>query len=192
MNILLIYGHVSKDGYNGLALKEILTFLKNQKIDHSLIDLYEEKFDPILSKQELYTNKKPKIPQRIKTYQEMIDTSDILIFIYPVWWGSMPAIMKGFLDRVLTPGFAFKYIKNYPHGLLKDKKAFAFMTAGGNKLLYQLFMRGTFSQFTMTMRFCGIKPKVFLKGSCRELNEKEKSEMKDFIVHALKKIKIKK
>ena len=46
--------------------------------------------------------------------QELIKWADHLVFVYPLWWATMPALLKGFLDRTLLPDFAFKYRPNSP------------------------------------------------------------------------------
>lgn len=76
-----------------------------------LIHLSKLKFDPILHKGYLEIQE---LEEDLKLAQKDILWAQHLVFVYPIWWGSVPALLKGFLDRVLLPGFAFKYKKDSP------------------------------------------------------------------------------
>ncbi|TBU77425.1 NAD(P)H-dependent oxidoreductase [Phytopseudomonas daroniae] len=73
------------------------------------IRLGEIAFDPVLH--EGYTQSQTLEPDLLEA-QRQIHWAQHLVFVYPVWWGGLPALLKGFLDRVLLPGFAFKYRSN--------------------------------------------------------------------------------
>ncbi len=143
MKVLIIYAHPEGEGFSSYTLKKLTEELKLQKIDFEFLDLYKEKFDPVLKNEELYTRENGGEIPDIKEKQEKIKQSDALIFIYPTWWGGMPAILKGFIDRVFTPGFAFKYnseklLKFIPDKLLPDKKIIIFTSMGAPKFIYRL------------------------------------------------------
>jgi len=86
------------------------------------INLYDLKFDPILR---YGYHKIQELELDLKTAQESILWAEHLVFVYPTWWLDMPALMKGFFDRVLLPGFAYKYKEHrlFPEKLLKGKSA---------------------------------------------------------------------
>ena len=69
----------------------------------------------------------------IRQEQEKLKWCDLLISQFPLWWFSMPAIMKGWIDRVLTPGFAYSQTMIYNHGGLSGKRAFILLTTGSSK-----------------------------------------------------------
>ena len=103
--ILIINGHPDKQSFNfGLsnAYKE-----GAMKSDAEIreINIRELDFDPNL--QFGYRKRTELEPDLLKA-QEKLKWADHIVWVYPIWWGSVPAIMKGFLDRVLLPGFAFK------------------------------------------------------------------------------------
>lgn len=75
----------------------------------SEINLGELRFDPVLWHG--YNGIQPLEPDLLEA-QESIRWADVLVFAYPTWWGSPPALLKGFFDRVFLPGFAFKYREN--------------------------------------------------------------------------------
>lgn len=91
-------------------------------------------------------------------YREIITNSDLLVFIYPIWWSGMPAILKGFIDRVFMRGFAYEYKGMLPHGLLAGKKAWI-ITTDDTPGLFARFFQDDYGKVlrTQTLKMmCGI------------------------------------
>ena len=172
--ILIVYAHPETPGWAPLTLKEVERQLKKQNQKCNVIDLYKIKYDPVLHEDEHYTAGERAISAQNKKFQQMIKDTDKLIFIHPVWWNGMPAILKGWMDRVLTARFAFKYRGIIPVKLLKGRKAVVFSTAGAPKILFWLFLRNGASLNIASdiLGFCGIKTKVFLTGNVKGITEK--------------------
>ncbi len=144
-NFLIIYGHPGSKGFSFYFLKEVLDILGLKKINFEILDLYKINYDPVMKIEEHYTSGNKNISEQNLEIQQKIKESSGMIFIYPIWWGGMPAIMKGFIDRVFTSGFAFKYgvnkiLKFVPVKLLKDKKIIVFNSLGGPKVFYKLLL----------------------------------------------------
>ena len=123
------------------------------------IVLSELSFDPILHHG--YREIQPLEPDLIRA-QEDIKWAQHLVFQYPTWWGSTPALLKGFLDRVFLPGWAFKFRDN---GRLWDKllagrsaRLIVTMDTPGvyDRLVYRAASRRAMSH--AVLRFCGVKP----------------------------------
>ncbi len=180
MKTLIIYAHPNKEGNNGLILKNVKNFLKNT--NYEILDLYSMKYKPVLEDKELYTQGKKHKSKTTKKLQDKISESDKIIVIYPVWWNNMPAILKGFFEKIITPGFAFKYKKYFgwlpvPIGLLKDKKAVVFLTTNSPKWIYWT-LQGRRASKTIKndlLGFCGVKTKVYHLGhAVHPENNKEK------------------
>jgi len=99
-----------------------------------------------------------------------------LIFVYPTWWGGMPALLKGFIDRTFQSGFAFKYRSDspFPDQLLKGRTAELLVTMDSPPWYYR-FINGApgHKQMKRTiLAFCGIKPvKVHSLGPVRGSSE---------------------
>ena len=93
---------------------------------------------------------------------EKIKWADHLVWVHPVWWGGLPAITKGFIDRVFLPGFAFKYRENsvWWDKLLKGKTAHIITTLDQPSWYYRFaYGRPSVNQLKKaTLEFCGIKP----------------------------------
>jgi len=97
----------------------------------------------------------------------------------------MPAILKGFFDRVITPRFAFKYEGLIPKGLLKGKKAIVFFTTGGPTPFYKLTGNQPKRNITMILKFCAIKTKVYQFGSAKKLTKDRKIKIEKTVKKAL-------
>ncbi|MBT3304698.1 NAD(P)H-dependent oxidoreductase [Candidatus Woesearchaeota archaeon] len=182
MKNLIIYAHPNKKGHNGFLLEQI----KQRLTDYEVIDLYNMKYNPVLSDEELYSKKPFKINADTKSFQTKIKQATNLIFIYPLWWGTMPAILKGFFDKTFTTGFSYEFKNKMPKGLLKGKRASVFITTGAPKFL-SIFM-GRFKRHIKKdiLQFCGIKTKVFPIGSCFVFNDKQKVKIQRLIRKVLK------
>ena len=186
-NILIIYAHPDTKGYCQTILDEVKSRLDYDKFIYEIIDLYKSNYDPVLHEEEHYTSGNRKITRLNRQLQERILKSDKLIFIYPLWWGSMPAILKGFFDRVLTPGFAYKFVDSIPIGLLKQKKAIVFITSGSPKFISSIYKFNRASKLIKRdiLGFCGIKTKVCLFGNARKLTDKNTKKIKHIVNKAL-------
>jgi NAD(P)H dehydrogenase (quinone) len=73
----------------------------------------------------------------VKEEQNKVRWADFLLFQYPLWWFSMPAMLKGWIDRVFMTGFAWDFGKMYAQGLLAGKKGMLSVTTGGDEAVYQ-------------------------------------------------------
>jgi NAD(P)H dehydrogenase (quinone) len=179
MNTLIIYAHPGHTGHHGYFLDQLISVLDNKNITYEVLDLYTLNYDPILKAEELGSRATHKISEITLDYQEKVKNADKLIFIYPTWWQGMPAILKGFFDKVFASGFAFMYKGGLPVALLKGKKAAVFSATGGPKIINK-FLLGERGMKVITkniLGFCGIKAKGFSVGSARELNDNHKKQI---------------
>lgn len=135
----IIYAHPWDGSYNHAILTSVVDGLKTKGEKYQVIDLYKDQFNPAYSKEELrlYSKGETTYPL-VKEYQKKLKESAELIFIFPIWWYDVPAILKGFLDKVLLPNFAYLEDKegNYWKPLLTNiKKATVITTAPSSKEL---------------------------------------------------------
>ena len=137
-------------------------------------NLGEMRFDPILWQG--YKTIQALEPD-LKTAQENILWCEHWVIFYPIWWGSVPAILKGFIDRALHPGFAFKYHKTGPFWdkLLKGRSAHIFTTSDAP--WYWILFAYRNSDINMvkraTLQFCGISPVKVTRFSGVRLSEEK-------------------
>lgn len=123
-------------------------------------------------------------PEAIKRAQDIVAWADHLVIIYPLWLGSMPALLKGFLEQLLRPGFAFEYQKSggMAKKLLKGKSARIVVTMGMPALVYRwiFFAHSLKSLKRNTLWFCGIGPvKSTIIGSIDGLTDRQRADWLD-------------
>jgi NAD(P)H dehydrogenase (quinone) len=124
MKQLLIVSHYDPGSFTAAVAEEARRIYSSRGHEVRSIDLYAENFDPVYRSrddQSIYAGG-PRL-REIGRYQVLISWADNLNLIYPCWWTGFPAIMKGFIDRVLTNGFAVELKDSRLQGLLKSKKA---------------------------------------------------------------------
>jgi len=159
MNQLIILAHPKQDSFS-VTLKEQYQreMIKNgDKV--KIRDLYKMKFNPVLNEEELANNNNGDTSADIAVEQNYIDWADQLTFIFPLWWNAFPAILKGYIDRVFTNGFAFRITENGPEGILK-KKVRLITTAGMTEESLQ--NSGVYESLKVTQdagvfEFCGME-----------------------------------
>ena len=132
MKISVILAHPDPGSFNHAIANTASDALL--KSDHQVIlhDLFQEQFPPLLSASEL--QKDAKLEPIVARHCTEIANADGIIIVHPNWWGMPPAILKGWIDRVLRPEVAYRFVEGdkgegVPAGLLKARAAIVFNTA---------------------------------------------------------------
>lgn len=156
--ILIIYGHPSKTSLNfEIARRYGLAAARSGcEVEHLI--LADLQFEINLKHG---FEKRMDLEKDLLHAQKLIKWADHLVFVHPVWWGSLPALLKGFIDRVFLPGFAFKYRENsmWWDKLLTGKTAHIITTLDQPGWYYRLsYGRPSVNQLKKsTLQFCGVK-----------------------------------
>ncbi|AWV98955.1 NAD(P)H-dependent oxidoreductase [Arcticibacterium luteifluviistationis] len=137
MKYLIIYAHPLESSLNNYLKAVVEQKLSNHMHEVVVRDLNQLNFNPVLSDDDMVGQMKGIVSEDVKTEQEYITWADGIIMIYPIWWTGMPAIMKGYIDRVFSYGFAYRYDKGVQKGLLVGKSLYVFNTHGKSKEEYQ-------------------------------------------------------
>lgn len=137
MKHLIIYVHPNENSLNNNLLQHVTEILKTENHEVRIRDLYALNFDPILSMQDMQGWHAGQVSDDVKTEQEYISWAEQITFIYPIWWTGLPAVMKGYIDRVFSYGFAYRYDLGIQKGLLKGKKTVIINTHGKSHEEYQ-------------------------------------------------------
>ncbi|HSV43327.1 MAG TPA: NAD(P)H-dependent oxidoreductase [Candidatus Bathyarchaeia archaeon] len=137
MNVLMIYAHPNPKSFNHAIFETAQKKLQEWGHEVKVRDLYALDFDPVLSGSDLAGFRAGKTPDVIRAEQEFIAWAEVIVFIHPVWWTGLPAILKGYIDRVLSFGFAYMIDKGGVKGLLKGKKVVIINTTGSPVDYYQ-------------------------------------------------------
>jgi NAD(P)H dehydrogenase (quinone) len=127
MKIFVLIGHQRQGSFCHAIAAAAMEELK--AAGHSIVyhDLYAEKFDPILPHEEILCGANP--DSVVKRHCEEIVAADAYVIVHPNWWAMPPAILKGWLDRVLRQGVAYEFTAQGVNGLLKGRKAVVFTTS---------------------------------------------------------------
>lgn len=157
--ILVILGHPSTSNLCSALADIYILSAKTAGHDVRVLRLGELTFDPVLHHG--YTQIQPLEPDLLSAQSDILWATH-LTFVFPIWWGGIPALMKGFLDRIFLPGFAFKYRpgKAFPDKLLAGRTAHLLVTLDTPPWYYRWFYRmpGIHQMRKTTLAFCGIKP----------------------------------
>jgi len=136
MKILVVNGHPDSKSYVSALFKKYVDNLDKKKHEIRTLDLGKMKFDPVLR---FGYREFMKPDKEIEYSQECVKWADHIIFFYPIWWETVPSLLKGWFERVLTPGVAFNVdgYRSIKH--LKGKTVYLVYTSLG-PVFYQIFM----------------------------------------------------
>lgn len=160
MNHLVVYAHPNPKSFCKGILDTVVRASEEKGAGLRVRDLYQIGFDAILKADDLMGYKSGKVPSDIAEEQEHIRWADVITFVYPVWWAQFPAILKGYVDRVFSYGFAYEYVHGVLNGLLTGKKALLFCTLGISSEEYEASgMNNSMKQTAdeSIFNFCGIQ-----------------------------------
>jgi putative NADPH-quinone reductase len=132
MEITVVLAHPDPRSFNHAIAQTVCRTLERNGHFVHFHDLYREGFDPLLPVPELDNRAEPAAD--LAPYCDQLQRSDGLVFVHPNWWGQPPAVMKGWIDRVLRPGVAYQFLagdsgEGVPVGLLRAQTAMVFNTS---------------------------------------------------------------
>ena len=171
--ILIINGHPDQESFNFALSQAYKKGALSTGAEVQEIHIRELNFNPNLS---FGYRKRTELEPDLIQAQKLIKAADHLVWIYPVWWGSLPAIMKGFIDRTFLPDFAFRKRPNsvWWDKLLNNKSARIISTLDQPAWYYWLVYRqpSHYAMKKLTLEFSGIKPvKITTIGPIRNSSE---------------------
>lgn len=187
---LVILGHPTNDSFCGALANAYVEGAKAAGNEVQVISLGKLSFDPVLHKG--YATIQELEPDLV-TAQTAITWAQHIVFVYPIWWGAMPALLKGFFDRVFLPGFAFKYRDGsvFWDRLLSGRSAHLIVTMDTPPWYFRWVYRmpGHNQMKRTILEFSGIKPVTVssfgpIKGSSQQRREKWLSQAKAHGHHA--------
>ncbi len=157
--ILIINGHPDKESFCNSLAEQYKKGADSSGAKCDIINLIDLEFSPVLK---FGYRKRTDLEPDLKKVWDLILKSDHLVFVYPNWWGTYPALLKGFIDRLFLPGFAFEYQekKPLPKKLLLGKTARLIVTTDTPNWYYWLVYQkpGHNSMKKSILGFCGINP----------------------------------
>ncbi|MEK4665283.1 NAD(P)H-dependent oxidoreductase [Priestia sp. FSL H7-0729] len=157
--ILIIQGNPVSPSYNGAIAEAYRKGAVQAGAEVRMITLNELEFN--MNLEGGYRNKLPLEPDLLEA-QEAIKWAEHLVWVFPIWWGGPPALLKGFVDRIFMPGYAFKYQKGkpFPDQLLKGRTARMITTMDGPSWYFKWFQGEPAHKMMKISTFAitGIKP----------------------------------
>lgn len=169
MKHLIVYTHLNPESFTKAVIDEVQKAAISKGHEMKIIDLYADGFDPVLNFNDIQSMfMKGDTAPEVKVYQDQIAWADHFTFVYPLWWGQMPAMLKGFIDRVFASGFAFQYTEQGPKGLLTGKTAQLIINTGTpNEYYAQDGMHDAQKRVNDAgvFGFCGIDTKIEFFGN---------------------------
>ena len=174
--ILVILGHPQSDSFCAALAARYATAARAQGAEVRELRLGELHFNPVLTVG--FKGEQPLEPD-LTAAQAAITWAEHLVFVYPTWWSGMPALLKGFVDRVFLPGFAFRYRKDsaWWDKLLTGRSADVLLTMDTPPFVYRWLLGApALKQMKAgVLEFCGVKPvRVTLFGPIRKASPEQR------------------
>ncbi len=159
MKTVIVYDHPYEGSFCNAILKSVEKSETKKGNEVDIIDLHQDKFNPVMSSQDLLGFVKHEMQDKQAIdYVDRIKEADKLVLIFPIWWELMPAMTKGFIDKVIFPGSTYTYTKS-GHGmntLLLDLKSVTVITTMNTpkpmykliygNAIYKSLVKGTFKK----------------------------------------------
>jgi putative NADPH-quinone reductase len=162
MNITVILAHPDQESFNSAIAATACRELRSLGHEVRFHDLYQEHFDPVVSLAELESD--AVLEERLIPYCTEIAETQGIVLVHPNWWGQPPALLKGWVDRVLRPGVAYRFLEDdtgegIPVGLLKAQTAVIFNTSNTPREREMAVFGDPLQNLweTCILEFCGVR-----------------------------------
>lgn len=162
MKATVILAHPYSQSFNHAIFNTIVMKLSSKNVIIFSHDLYAENFNPVLTVEEL--GKKTSQDELVGKYAQELIESDLLFFIHPNWWGQPPAILKGYIDRVIRPPYSYDFLPEdngggLPIGKLSGKYGIVFNTSNTEESREETYFKDPLDTIweNCVFGFCGIE-----------------------------------
>ncbi len=152
MKVFIVHAHHEPNSFSGALTREAVVALRNAGHEVQLSDLYAMNFDPVSDRRNFVSVKDPShlkqqveeehasqvngFAPELQAEMDKLTWSDTVILQFPLWWLGMPAILKGWIDRVFAAGWAYGGGRFFSRGVFNGKRAICSVTVGGSALMY--------------------------------------------------------
>ena len=143
MHTTIIFAHPWHGSFNKAILEAVTKELDVQTKDYMVIDLNKDGFNPVMQESELALySRGQSLDPLVTKYQKALDETNELIFIFPIWWYNIPAILKGFIDKVMLKGYAYTETVTGLKGKLNNIKRTMIFTTSESPTIYINLFKG--------------------------------------------------
>jgi NAD(P)H dehydrogenase (quinone) len=139
VQVLAVFAHPVRDSFTGALLDAFLAGLDEAGHKAEIADLYREDFEPRFQPEDFAQFKGGAMADAVRREQARVDRADGLAFVFPVWWWSFPAILKGWIDRVMSQGWAYDFSPARSRGRLADRPVLLLGSAGSRGATYRKY-----------------------------------------------------
>lgn len=182
--ITIVLAHPWHGSFNKAIVDTLVSKYKEEGKECQIIDLHKDKFNPSYDEKDLANyNKGTTDDPIVLKYQEMLKNTSHVIFVFPIWWGTMPAILKGFFDKVMLLNFAFNYENGWTP-LLGIEKGTVITTSQSPTAMYKTVIEDTFIPHIMG----GIGVSNVSWFNCENVSKSERQYKTDFLTKLQKEI----
>jgi NAD(P)H dehydrogenase (quinone) len=155
VHVLVVYCHPSRASFCGTVLDRFCDGLTRAGHSHDVADLYEEGFDPVFRSDDYRQFEGKPMADDVLAEQARVDRCEALAVVSPVWWLSLPAMLKGWFDRVWSNGWAYEWAHD-PEGSLLAPRPFVFLlTAAGSAATWSRYGYGAALDATLRIGLLG-------------------------------------
>jgi NAD(P)H dehydrogenase (quinone) len=137
MKVLIVYNHPKPESFNNAILESFTKGLEESGHSYEVIDLHTINFEPRTQPEDLGQFAGQPMPQDVLDQQEKVNSAEAMVFIFPRTGLGFPAMMKGWIDRVFSFGFAYRADEKGNEGLLKHQKVLLMDTTGWPEEFYK-------------------------------------------------------
>ena len=200
-NVLIVHAHPEANSFCSSLKETAVNHFTNKGFNVRVTDLYAMSFNPVggvgdfkeLKHNEYFKYQAEQVNayennlfvDDVKLEMKKLEWCDVLIFNFPLWWFGLPAILKGWVDRVFAMGFVYGNGKGvYENGFFRDKKAFLCLTTGGPDIAYNGGKNGNLMEILYPINhgmlyFAGMKvlPPFISYSPVRKSNEELEEEI---------------
>ncbi|WP_250675413.1 NAD(P)H-dependent oxidoreductase [Paraclostridium ghonii] len=180
MNTTIIVSNPTTNSFSQNIMDNVINGLKKCGKSYNIIDLYEDNFNPVMTKEEVKLYSKGEFDDKlVGKYQKILKETDEIVLIFPIWWNNVPAMLKGFFDKVFIKEFAFIEENNRPKGTLNYINKGTIITTSESDTDYIKNDLGNPIENTIikaTLNVCGIKNVKWINNNLANNNECEKAD----------------
>ena len=159
MRALVVYSHPVEGSLCSAMRDAAVRGLKSAGHDVTVFDLAADDFDPVMpvNEWEKYMNREMVDDPTLLRYIDVVLQSEIMVFVYPTWWSGLPAQLKGWLERVLVTGVAFRFNSSdrVRPGLTRLRRIHVISTFGSPKLYVRIVNDNGRRILARALRLCG-------------------------------------
>ncbi|MFO0617650.1 MAG: NAD(P)H-dependent oxidoreductase [Polyangiaceae bacterium] len=159
--VVVVYCHPNPKSFTRAISSSVEAGLASGGATLERIDLHADGFDPVLVVNEAHRRRDLDKVESTRRYRDLVAWCDTLVFVYPVWWGGFPAMLKGFIDRVFVSGLTYSFAGRprdavLPEGLMRAKDAHFFYTLDSPAVVAWLDP-GWLSNYFTVFKYCGFR-----------------------------------